>query len=343
MHNEIKNHYQFCSIPGEQLDTEEYCSIPGKILFTTMPWLSFVQKDSGVEPVYIRIMSDHSFVGYFTGFVFKKFGIRIIGSPFNGWSTCHMGLDLLPGFDRCEVIRELVPFLYNELNCQYIEIIDRRISVEEAKAAGFRVNAMESLELDIAKDDDALFKQMKTDCRNFIRQFNRRGARIEIADQNDEFAEQYYHQLEDVFAKQGLVPTYSFEKVKCLINSLSASGSVLCLRVISPEDDKCIATSIFPGYGDTAYFWGGASYRADQHYRPNEYMIWTAIKYWREKGCTTMDMCGMRDYKRKFGPHEISYAQLVFAKNKLLIPMKRIAKSFYFTMIKVKGKLLHRQ
>lgn len=269
-------------------------------------------------------------------------GVRICGSPFSGWSTCYMGLDLLQRENKCEILRQLVPFLYRALKCSYVEIIDRDVSAEEAENAGFRVNRMDSLELDIAKDDTGLFKQMKTDCRNFIRQFERRGAKIEIAAPDDLFAEQYYDQLKDVFAKQNLVPSYSVEKVRHLLRALSDSGSVLCLRVISP-DDRCIATSIFVGYGRTFYYWGGASYRPDQHYRPNEYMIWTAIRYWRERGCTAMDMCGVRDYKRKFGPADISYAQMIFSKRKLLIPMRNAAMKIYYAMMKVKGFLFRKK
>lgn len=333
--NQMKQ-YRFSLIPREELNTEEYLKLPQKRLYTTFPWLSFIRMDACAEPFFVRISSDGQFVGYFTGANVSKFGIRICGSPFSGWSTCYMGLDLLQKDEKCAILRQLIPFLYRELKCSYVEVIDRDVSAEEAERAGFTVNRMESLELDITKDDAGLFKQMKTDCRNFIRQFERRGARIEIAAPDDLFAEQYYDQLKDVFAKQNLVPSYSVEKVKRLLHALSDSGSVLCLRVLSP-DDRCIATSIFIGYGKTAYFWGGASYRPDQHYRPNEYMIWTAIRYWRERGCTVLDMCGVRDYKRKFGPVDISYAQMIFSKRKLLIPLRNTAMKLYYAMMKAKG------
>lgn len=334
--------YRFSLIPWEELNKEEYLGFPDKKLFTTFPWLSFLRDDSNAAPFFVRIEADGEFIGYFTGATVKKFGIRICGSPFGGWSTCYMGLDLLKREDGCGIIRQLVPFLYKELKCRYIEIIDRNVSFEEAGNAGFKAERMCSLETNLALDDAGMFKNMKTDCRNFIRQFERRGARIEIAEPDDRFAEQYYDQLKDVFAKQKLVPTYSVEKVKRLLRSLRGSGSVLCLRVISP-DDRCIATSIFTGYGSTAYFWGGASYRSDQHYRPNEYMIWTAMRYWRERGCTALDMCGVRDYKRKFGPTDFSYAQMVFSKNKLLIPMRNAALKTYHGIMKAKGALLRRK
>lgn len=338
----MNSEYIFEIIPFKDVDADEYYAFSNKSVFTTKEWINFVEEDSKAIPIIVRITTIEKFVGYFTGLLTKKFGIKILGSPFSGWSTCYMGVDTQFVEEKCEIVKQLVPFLQKHTRCLYMEIIDRDISVEQAKAYGFATYPVDTLQVTINMDDAALFKQMKTDCRNFIRQFERRGARLEIAEPNDEFAEQYYEQLQDVFAKQGLVPTYSLDKVKCLLRNMKDSGNLLCLRVISP-DERCIATSIFPGYGKKFFFWGGASFRADQHFRPNEYMIWTAIQYWREKGCDTFDMVGVRDYKRKFGSHEEVYARMVFAKFKLLIVLRDLAQKMYFRLLECKGALLKKK
>jgi CelD/BcsL family acetyltransferase involved in cellulose biosynthesis len=235
-----------------------------------------------------------------------------------------------------------VRYAYTTEKVVYIEIIDRNITVEEAQAENINAYPVGTLQLDINKDDAGLFKQMKTDCRNFIRQFERRGATLEIANPDDDFAKDYYEQLIDVFAKQGLVPTYSLEKVKCLLRNLKDSDELLCLRVRNPEGEP-IATSLFLGFQKCFFFWGGASYRKQQSFRPNEYMIWTAMKYWREHGCEVFDMVGIRDYKRKFGSHEEYYAKMVFTRYPLLIKGRDLAKKFYFSMLRLKGRILHRR
>lgn len=334
--------YTFEIIKFEDIDITEYNGFLNKTVFTTKCWIDFVREDSEAEPVIVRIMEKERFIGYFTGLLTTKFGIKILGSPFSGWSTCYMGIDTDFLEEKCEIIKQLVPFLFQHTKCIYMEIIDRNVSVERAEKYGFKAYSVETLELPIGMDDTALFKQMKTDCRNFIRQFERRGARLEIATPDDLFAEQYYAQLEDVFAKQGLVPTYPLEKVKCLMKNMCESDDILCLRVMSP-DDRCIATSIFLGSKKKFFFWGGASFRTDQSYRPNEYMIWTAIKYWRDRGCEMFDMVGVRDYKRKFGSHEENYARMVFAKYGILIRMRDMAQKLYFKSIKWKGMLLNRK
>ena len=335
--------YKVTEISAEHLNENEYGNLPGKSIFTTPEWLSFIQEDSGVEPLFLRITRDGKLVGYFTAMIQMSFGFRVVGSPFSGWSTCYMGFDLAdPEVNKLDLIPSVAEYLFKVKKAHLIEIADRDITVEDARARGYDTGISDTLELEIDRTDEALFKVFKTDCRNFIRQFERRGAVLEYAQADDTFAQEYYAQLQDVFAKQGLVPTYSLEKVKCLLRNLKNSGNVLCLRVRDPEG-SCIATSIFPGYNGKFFFWGGASYRSGQHYRPNEYMLWTAIRYWRDKGFTMFDMVGVRDYKRKFGSHEVQYAHISIARSQWIITLRNMAKNAFFFMLKVKGKLLKRK
>jgi len=325
----------------DNLNLNEFNGFQNKSLFTTIPWIRFIAKESNATPLIIRITEDDRFVGYFSSLVIRKFGLKIIGSPFSGWSTCYMGIDTDFANEKCDVIKQLVPFLYQNVKCQFIQIIDREISIENAKENGFDSIPIRTLELNISGNKDNLLKQMKPDCRNFIRQFEKRGSRIEIAQPDDIFAKQYYEQLIDVFAKQGKVPTYSVKKVECLMETLGNSENILCLRIISP-DEHCIATSIFVAFKKRFYFWGGASFRKDQHYRPNEYMIWTAIQYWKERGCTVFDMVGIRDYKRKFGSGEVEYSLLLFTKFVPLIWGRRILQRFFYERTRVIGWLLRK-
>jgi hypothetical protein len=67
---------------------------------------------------------------------------------------------------------------------------------------------------------------------------------------------QFYDQLRDVFAKQGLVPTYrSSGSGRCCATS-GPAGDLLLLRARDP-DGRCIATAVLPWHHRTMYFWGG--------------------------------------------------------------------------------------
>lgn len=340
----MQSKYKFEKIDFEKIEYEEFNNFPDKSVVTTIEWINFINEDSKAKPVIIRIKREKEFIGYFTSLSVVKFGIKIIASPFPGWSTVYMGMDVTDEYKnkKIEIISELIPFLYRLEKCLFIQISDRDISTEMAKKAGFYTHSIETLELGINFGDAALFKNMKPDCRNFIRQFERRGATLEYAVPNDEFAEEYYAQLKDVFSKQRLVTTYSINKVKCLLKNLKDSGNILCLRVRDPEGNS-IATSIFPGYNKKFFFWGGASYRSTQSYRPNEYMIFKAIQYWRDNGCEVFDMVGVRDYKLKFGSHEEYYACIIDSKYKILIMLQKIASMIFYKSTQIRGFILNKK
>lgn len=336
--------YKVREIQKEKLDIQEYYHLPNKSLFTTLEWIAYLSEDIKGKPCILRITDDNDqLVGYFTAMLVKKFGIQIAGSPFTGWSTVYMGFDVLDGVNRLDLIPYVKDFLFKYKHVLFIQIVDRNITVEDASAAGYHTEVANTLGLEVDKTDEELFKVFKTDCRNFIRQFERRGAVYERAEPNDAFAAEYYEQLKDVFAKQGLVPTYGVDKVRHILSYLKDGETVLCQRVRNPETNESIATSIFLAFNGTFYFWGGASYRSGQHYRPNEYMLWRAIRFWRDKGYKNFDMVGVRDYKRKFGSHEVQYASILIAKYPVLIKLRKCAKNLFFWFLSVKGKILKRK
>lgn len=334
--------YSFRQVSLEKIDKQVFNDFPRKSVNTTKEWIEFIQEDSKADPYILEISENGKLVGFFSSLIVKKFGVKIVGSPFPGWSTVYMGLDVYNEALKSEILKDLVPFIMKDTGCLYLQITDRDISAEELesikKQFGATIEYAETLELGIEGDDALQYKKMKSDCRNFIKQFERRGATIEEAEPNDAFAEEYYEQLLDVFAKQDLVPTYTVGKVKCLLKHLSQADSVYCLRVKDPEG-KSIATSIFPGFNKKMFFWGGASLRSYQHFRPNEYMIFTAMHHWSKKGCLEFDMVGNRPYKKKFGSCEVKYPILVVPKYKLLVQLKNLAGTLYYFTGKLFWKL----
>lgn len=334
--------YEFTKIDWNHLDVTEFHSLPDKTVLTTKEWIDFIVEDSKANPYIIRITQNKHFVGYFSALIVSKFGIKILGSPFPGWSTPFMGFDLKEGYVREDILEELLPYIIEETGCLYIQISDRLFDFDRLEAIKKKLSIVisksETLELGIEGDDALQYKKMKTDCRNFIKQFERRGAIIEEVQPDDSFAEEYYQQLVDVFAKQNLVPTYTVEKVKCLLKHLAVSNMVYCLRVKNPEGEK-IASSIYPGYNKKIFFWGGASLRSNQHFRPNEYMLYRAMSYWRNRGCVEFDMVGNRGYKKKFGSWEVYYPSITYAKYRWLIDAKSLAAKLYYFSGKVLWKL----
>ena len=333
--------YSFERIPIKELDRNEYNGFSDKHIFTTLPWVRFIAEDQRAEPIILRITDKGVFRGYFTGLLVKKFGLRILGSPFRGWSTSYMGFDVFTKEEKTRILPEFIKYAFVNLKCHYIELADRGITLEEAKKTGYVFYPINSIEIDISRTEEEMFRSFKSDGRNFIRQFTRKGANVEECTPNDFFVEEYFNQLKDVFAKQHLTPTYSLCKVKQLLRNLCIDDMVLCLRATDPSG-KSIATGIFPGYNNTFYFWGGASYRASQFYRPNEGIQWYAIRYWKKKGISCYDMGGVRDSKMKFGPSKTSYPCFMIAKYPGLLKLRNFAETLYFVYFRFKGRFVVR-
>jgi Acetyltransferase (GNAT) domain len=270
-------------------------------VFQTREWLEFLSRTQRAEPVVAAVLDNGERVGYFTGLIVRRFGIRILGSPFPGWTTESMGFNLVDGVDRPAAAAALVPFAFKALGCAHLELKDRRL--ENADLNGFQSEPTRTFEVDLAGEEEAIFARMSSACRRAVRRGEKVGVIVEEAS-GAAFADEYYDQLVQVFARQSLVPPYGVGRVRALIDCLEPTGRLLLLRARSREGVP-IATGIFPAFNRTAYFWGGASVREHQILRPNEAVFWYAMRYWRARGMTALDLCGGGEYKRRYGPREV--------------------------------------
>lgn len=281
-------------------DWERMDAFADRVVFQTREWLEFVARTQRAEPVVAAVLSGGEAVGFFTGLIIRRFGVRVLGSPFPGWTTASMGFNLEPGVSRGEAAQALVPFAFGRLRCQHLELTDRLLDAGDLDRLGFRCTPKVGLEVDLRGSEDEIFGRMTSACRRAIRRAAKVGVRVEEA-AGEEFADEYHDQLVEVFARQGLEPSYDAERVRALIACLHPTGRLLLLRAVGPDGTR-IATGIFPAMNATAYFWGGASRREHQIHRPNEAIFWHAMRHWRSRGIAALDMGGGGDYKLRYGP-----------------------------------------
>lgn len=286
-----------------------------RTVFQTRAWLQFVAEAQGAMPVIAEVRDGQDVAGYFTGLTFSKFGMKILGSSFPGWTTPYIGFNMKPGTSRREALIALEKFAWDDLKCLHIEVSDPNFIVDDSEGLGFNHEYYASYRTDLTKSEEELFNGMDSACRRCIRKAEKSSLVLEESHDLD-FADEYYEQLQDVFAKQGLVPTYSIERVRSLVKHVAPTGNVLLLRV-RDAGGKCIATGIYPGFNKVVEFWGNASFRAYQNSRPNEACHWYAIRYWKKRGATIFDWGGEGTYKEKYGctPHRVPW----FTKSKYQI------------------------
>jgi hypothetical protein len=273
-------------------------------VFQTREWLAFLGEEHGGELVVAAVQDGSETVGFFTGMLIRRFGIRILGSPFPGWGTDYMGFNLKPGVERRRAVESLLPFAWRALGCHHVELRDRRLTQDDLAGLPFVSTPKAGFECDLRSDEEELFRSLKATARTNIRKAQRMGVTVEEASDLT-FADEYHAQLRDVFAKQSLVPPYGVDRVRAMIRHLHPAGRLLLLRARS-ADGRCVATLISPATNRTMYFWGGASWRGDQAMRPNELLWWHAARHWRRHGIAVFDLAGGGDYKRKYRPTELA-------------------------------------
>src|SRR6185312_4180118 len=149
-----------------------------------------------------RLTDSGKTLGYFTGLTFSRLGVKVLGSSFPGWTTPYIGFNLMPGASRAEMLAPLTEWAFRELRCLHVEVSDCGFLPGDGDAAHLSRTAYETYQSDLTRSEDDLFKGMESACRRCVRKAEKSGVVIEHAD-DPAFADEYYEQLKDVFAKQG--------------------------------------------------------------------------------------------------------------------------------------------
>ena len=320
----------------EQVRWDVLDALPDRTVFQTRAWIEFLRETQGAAPVVAELRLGSQVAGYFTGGVFERFGLRLLGSSFRGWTTPYIGFNLLPGATYREALEALIRLAFDDLKCVHMEVSDRHMNAADGAALGFAVEAYESYETDLTQTEEELFGRMDSACRRCVRKAEKSGVRIEEA-YDEAFAAEYYAQLQDVFAKQRLVPTYDERRVRALSRHLGPTGNLLRLRALGP-DGTCIGTGIYPGFNRVSHFWGNASWRTHQLLRPNEALHWYAMRYWKARGVEVFDWGGGGTYKEKYGPRPSSAPWLVKSRYKALAGMREQARQLVAWRQKMLGR-----
>jgi Acetyltransferase (GNAT) domain len=308
-----------------------------RTVFQTRAWAAFLSETQGAQPVVAELRDGSATAGYFTGFMVRRMGLRILGSSFPGWATPYIGFNLLRSVSHSEALKALEAFAFKRLGCSHLEVSDRRFSEDDGRTLGFQAEPYHTFETDLTASEDEIFKQMSSACRRCIRKAARSGVRI-VESHDEAFAEEYHEQLKDVFARQDLIPTYGVDRVRSLIRHLLPTGHLLLLRAVD-AGGGCIATGIYPGMNRVAELWGNASFRRHQHLRPNESLHWYAMRYWRERGAELFDWGGGGDYKKKYGGRPVTIPWFTRSRFPILTAARREARQLFVMKQRLMGRL----
>jgi len=165
----------------EAADWKRLDGFADRTVFQTREWLQFVAESQNAQPVLAELREASDVLGYFTGLTFSKFGMKVLGSSFPGWTTPYIGFNLNPGVPRGAALEALEKFAWDDLKCLHLEVSDPNFTFEDGEAAGFKTESYASYRTDLTRSEEELFNGMESACRRCIRKAEKSGLKIEEA------------------------------------------------------------------------------------------------------------------------------------------------------------------
>ena len=208
--------------------------------------------------------------------------------------------------------------------------------------------------LPLTKDEDALFSAFRSNTKRNIK----KGLREEIVTsiQNSRAGMDAYYALHCLTRKKHGIPpqpkSFFHNIFKYVIQN---DGGII---VIGSLRNKPVAGSVFLHFGNYATYKFGASDEAFHHFRPNNVIMWEAIKYYARRGLQGLDFGrtdilnqGLANFKEGWGAerrilhyHQYDIRQETFIGRQNRIPeyMLRLFRMLPIPLLQLFGNMLYR-
>ncbi|MGZ3721163.1 MAG: lipid II:glycine glycyltransferase FemX [Bdellovibrionota bacterium] len=162
-------------------------------------------------------------------------------------------------------------------------------------------------DLDLERSPSELFSRLKENNRRNIRKSTKDGVTVEF-DSSPESLKEFYRLHCRTRRGHGL-PPQPFSFFKNVLDDVLAQG--LGTIASARYSGKTIASSVFFHFGTNAIFKYGASDAGSLSHRPNNLVMWEAIKWYKGRGAkslslgrTQADHHGLLHFKRSWGARE---------------------------------------
>lgn len=319
-------------MPTQDIPWEIMSKCYDHTVFKSKQWAAFLEEYYKVKPFVIAVSEKEQVIGYFYGQKIKRMGIKIVASPFEGWSTSYQGLTMLSPISvhkRIDIYEELIPWLFKNKYCSFFQASDWQLEVPECVHRDLNFELIKGYVLDLTLSEEELYKNMSySSVKYCINKANKNGVEISAVKDTKQYSRDFFSQLSEVFGKQGLKPTHTEEQTYCMLNH-TLPNQMIALSATDREG-SAVASAFYPYDGFYGFFSGAASLHSARNLNPNEPLMWEAIKELKNRGVKQMEFGGGRRYKEKYGPTPFVKPKLVAAKYPWILTGKNMAKSSYY-------------
>ena len=282
-------------------------TFPDYTVFHSLAWLETVSATHGVKIVLARADVDGRCVAVWPYLEMRKGPLRVIGSPLPGWSTAYLGPLFAHGADTQGVLES---FLSHKLFRRYAyfacKVIDRSGAIDLAPHGFSVVMKFDTYRIDLRQTEQALWDNLKSECRTRIRKAQKLGIEIK-REQDGGFVDDFWAMAIETFQKSKIEPTHNKQFVRELWTHLSQKSAVYALSAWVEGERAGIL--VLPYDERTMYYWGGASFLRFREIPAHNLLHWQAICDARQMGLAEYDFIstigGPGRFKKTFGPQTI--------------------------------------
>lgn len=268
----------------------------------TRAWIESLAASGCGHPLYLVIEKDGEVAGCLPGLTGTVGGVKIFGSPREGWQTISLG----PVFDPARIAGEdlmeaAARWLENVHGVRHIEVISTALDAGAMARAGFEGAVVPTFRAPLFPGDEAQgFRQLKDSARRNVRRAERLGLTVRF-ETDERFVDEHYAQLREVYLRGGFSIPFAKRRVLECFRAMRDSGRLLAAAVYLPDGATCVATGMFFVEGRELTLWMWATRPHYRWYRPTELMTWSVMRRAMALGCDTMDFMGRGDFKKVFG------------------------------------------
>lgn len=294
---------------------------------TDRHWARLVQTQTSSlyhSPSWIRALNLAYDFGVRAYVLLDEKGEPVAGMPFcRIEDICGERIIILPFSDTCEPVfaaRDQVEPLIRHLIAEECPISVRSLGGSLAGDPRFTLyNRAHWHALTLNAELPQLWQQIDGSARRAIKKASAGGLTVRDANGPDDLNAFYEMHLKVRKHKYRLLaqPRRFFEEI--WREFVENDGSRLALVEM---DGQVISGSFFLLHRSTLYYKFNASLQDSQEYRPNDLLIWEAVRYAKERGCSLLDLGvtdwdqeGLVRYKRKFASEEKTVHFLRYAPN----------------------------
>jgi hypothetical protein len=268
--------------------------------FHTSAWASVLAESYSYRPLYFTQISDNRISILFTVMAVNSFltGKRGVCLPFTDFCS--------PIITDAETFKAAIKHIINYGRNAGWKYIDFRGGAEHMQ------DAVPSLshyahDLDLKQDEKQLFDNLRDNTRRNIKKAFKEGLEVRLENSFESVKE--FFRLNCMTRKRhGLPPQpYRFFK-KIYEHVISKKKGFVSLAV---HKEKIIAGAVFFHFGKEAIYKYGASDMGYSHLRPNNLVMWEAIKWYLNNGfenfsfgITEPENEGLLQFKRSWGAKE---------------------------------------